>query len=79
MLAGLLELLPWLEQWHNEPDAEFDGAIVAVQFREFLDAECALHGFTYEDLRAWRPAAKSRGQAKKVPPQSRTAEPRESA
>jgi len=58
LLAGLLELLPWLEQWHGEPDADFDGAVPAVQFREFLDAECADHGFTYDDLRSWRPAEK---------------------
>ena len=24
-LAGLLELVPWLKQWHNEPSAEFGG------------------------------------------------------
>jgi hypothetical protein len=60
MLAGMLELMFWLELWHNEPDAEFDGAIPAVQFREFLDAECAEHGFTYDDLRAWRPPERQR-------------------
>src|SRR5690606_40619472 len=64
MLAGLLELLPWLEQWHHEPDAEFDGAIPAVQFREFLDAECAEHGFTHDDLKAWRPEATQRTKKK---------------
>jgi len=68
MLAGILELLPWLKQWHNEPDAEFDGAIPAVQFAQFLDAECAEHGFTFEDLRNWRPQSRSvlRGATKKL-------------
>jgi hypothetical protein len=64
MLAGLLELLPWLDQWHNQPDADFDGAIPAAQFREFLDAECAEHGFTYEDLRNWRPTRTAGGKKK---------------
>jgi hypothetical protein len=59
MLAGLLELLPWLKQWHNEPDEDFDGAVPAVQFAQFLDAECSEHGFTHEDLRNWRPSVKS--------------------
>lgn len=65
MLAGLLELLPWLDQWHGDPDPNLDGAIPAEQFRHFLDAECTEHGLTPADLRAWRPAARSGRTAKK--------------
>src|SRR5690606_10144532 len=64
LLAGILELLPWLVQWHNQPDEAYDGAIPAVQFREFLDAECAEHGFTTDDLRAFRPSEKKRAPQK---------------
>jgi hypothetical protein len=46
MLAGLLELLPWLEQWHGEDGAEYRG---------YLEGECAQAGVTFDDLRAWRP------------------------
>lgn len=66
MLAGLLELLPWLEQWHNEPNDEFGGERMGNYFASFLDGECRQHGLTRDDLRAWRPAAKTRGKAKKA-------------
>ena len=32
LLACLIELLPWLKQWHNEPDATFDGMRTACAF-----------------------------------------------
>jgi hypothetical protein len=67
MLAGLLELLPWLKQWHHEPSAELGGERPSDQFEAFLNAECSEHGFTHDDLRAWRPAAKTRGAAKRKP------------
>jgi hypothetical protein len=57
MLAGLLELLPWLHQWHSDPDPTF-GRSAAEEFEDFLDAECREHGFTRDDLRAWRPPEK---------------------
>ncbi|MCH7572083.1 MAG: hypothetical protein IH891_04140 [Planctomycetes bacterium] len=25
ILVGLSELIPWLKQWHNEPDDDYDG------------------------------------------------------
>jgi hypothetical protein len=59
MLAGLLELLPWLKQWHNEPSAAYDGQRLGDYFEQYLDGEHALHGLSREDLRAWRPVAKS--------------------
>ena len=65
MLAGLLELLPWLKQWHNEPNADLGGEKPSDQFEAFLNAECAEHGFTHDDLRAWRPAEKGRAAGKK--------------
>jgi hypothetical protein len=60
MLAGIIELLPWLEQWHNEPSVEHGGARPSQQFADFLAAECAEHGFTRDDLRSWRPPEKVR-------------------
>ncbi len=66
MLAGLLELIPWLQQWHNEPNDDFGGERMGNYFASFLDGECRLHGLSHDDLRAWRPAAKTRGKAKKA-------------
>jgi hypothetical protein len=64
MLAGLLELLPWVKQWHNEPSAEFEGLRLGDYFESYLDTECRELGLTHDDLRAWRPEAKGRGRAK---------------
>ncbi|GGY73689.1 DNA methylase [Streptomyces omiyaensis] len=59
-LAGLQELQPWLEQWHDEFDANF-GASPAAFFRGDRQMVQGEHGLTDDDLRAWRPAAATRG------------------
>lgn len=57
LLAGLLELLPWLKQWHNEPDA--DGHNWAEVIEGFIDDEARELGLTVEQIRAWTPPASS--------------------
>ncbi|MGP3631819.1 BREX-2 system adenine-specific DNA-methyltransferase PglX [Streptomyces sp. 24-1644] len=59
-LAGLLELQPWLDQWHDEFDATF-GSSPAAFFRGDRQMEQGRHGLTDDDLRAWRPVAATRG------------------
>ncbi|WP_405548380.1 BREX-2 system adenine-specific DNA-methyltransferase PglX [Streptomyces globisporus] len=59
-LAGLLELQPWLDQWHDEFDSSF-GSSPATFFRGDRQMEQGRHGLTDDDLRAWRPAAASLG------------------
>ncbi|WP_428265729.1 BREX-2 system adenine-specific DNA-methyltransferase PglX [Haliangium sp.] len=59
MLAGLLELVPWLKQWHNQPDPAFDDLRLGDYFEQFLEGELSALGLTKDDLRAWRPAKKS--------------------
>ncbi len=56
LLAGLLELVPWLEQWHNEVDPVY-GERMGAYYKGFVSEEARAHGFTLDDLRAWRPAA----------------------
>jgi hypothetical protein len=56
LLAGLLELLPWLEQWHNEVDPVY-GERMGAYYKGFVSEEARSHGFTLDDLRAWKPAA----------------------
>lgn len=56
LLAGLLELVPWLEQWHNEIDPAY-GERMGTYYRGFVNEEARALGFTLDDLRAWRPAA----------------------
>lgn len=63
MLAGLLEFIPWIKQWHNEPSQEFEGLRLGDYFQSYLEGECRELGLTVEDLREWRPEA--RGRSKK--------------
>ncbi|MEV0255367.1 BREX-2 system adenine-specific DNA-methyltransferase PglX [Streptomyces sp. NPDC050732] len=60
LLAGMLELQPWLTQWHNEPDPLFSPT-PAKFFEGDRQMEQGKHGLTDDDLRAWRPAAAARG------------------
>ncbi|MBO0655485.1 BREX-2 system adenine-specific DNA-methyltransferase PglX [Streptomyces triculaminicus] len=59
-LAGLLELQPWLDQWHNEFDPAFSASPAAF-FRGDRQMVQGEHGLTDADLQAWRPAATPRG------------------
>lgn len=56
LLAGLLELVPWLEQWHNELDPVY-GERMGTYYKSFVIEEARNQGFTLDDLRAWKPAA----------------------
>lgn len=67
LLASLLELVPWLELWHNELDPVF-GERMGDYYRSFVTDEARALGFTLDDLRAWKPAATAvkRGRKKKA-------------
>jgi hypothetical protein len=58
-LAGLLELIPWLKQWHNEPDPA-TGERMGNSFSAFLEAECQELGITVDSLQEWTPARTAR-------------------
>lgn len=61
LLAGLVELLPWLKQWHNQPDAE--GHNWAEVIEGFIADEARELGLMAEQVRAWTPpeAVKRKG------------------
>ncbi|WP_240981499.1 MULTISPECIES: BREX-2 system adenine-specific DNA-methyltransferase PglX [unclassified Streptomyces] len=59
LLAGLLELQPWLTQWHNEFDGLYGGSPAAF-FEGYRAAKQGELGLTDDDLRAWRPPAAAR-------------------
>ena len=67
LLASLLELVPWLEQWHNELDPVF-GERMGDYYRGFVTEEARALGFTLDDLRAWKPTvvAAKRGRKRKA-------------
>ncbi|MFI8068888.1 BREX-2 system adenine-specific DNA-methyltransferase PglX [Streptomyces sp. NPDC086033] len=59
-LASLLELQPWLYQWHNESDMLYSGS-PADFFAGYRQQKQGEHGLTDDDLRNWRPQAATRG------------------
>ncbi|KQY36815.1 DNA methylase [Nocardia sp. Root136] len=59
-LAGLLELQPWLDQWHNEIDPNFGIAPSTFLAGDRHDRQSE-HGLTDDDLRNWRPQPATRG------------------
>lgn len=59
LVAGLVELEPWLSQWHAERDTT--GSSPAETITAMVDGELYELGMTRGDVRAWRPAAATRG------------------
>ena len=64
LLACLIELLPWIKQWHNEIDREF-GVRMGEYFEGFLQEESRQMGLTLEQIRAWAPPQRSGGRGRK--------------
>jgi hypothetical protein len=58
-LAGLLDIMPWLKHWHNEPDPA-TGDRMGNSFASFLEAECQELGITVDSLQKWTPARTAR-------------------
>jgi len=54
LLAGLAELIPWLQQWHNGLDPEFNERMGDF-FDVFLQGQLHQHGLTRDDLDRWMP------------------------
>ncbi|MEU5629308.1 BREX-2 system adenine-specific DNA-methyltransferase PglX [Streptomyces tendae] len=63
LLAGLAEVMPWVEQWHDEYDDEWEGN-PAEEFNSALVAGLYGRQLSRDDLAAWRPE-KRRGKAAK--------------
>ena len=64
LLAGIVELLPWVKQWHTEAD-EY-GDTPADHVEEDLTALRNSTGITDSQMREWRPAPTTRGRRKKA-------------
>jgi hypothetical protein len=54
LLAGLDEVLPWVEQWHSEIDPAFGASPFAI-YDGFLEGQLGDLHVPREDLRAWQP------------------------
>ena len=60
LLAGFLELMPWVKQWHGDYDEAWGGN-PAEEDQRWLDDQRLKHQLSLEALRAWRPGAARRG------------------
>ncbi|MDA2806631.1 BREX-2 system adenine-specific DNA-methyltransferase PglX [Nocardiopsis suaedae] len=62
LLAGIAELLPWVRQWHSEPDetGESPADIVEEDLKQLREET----GITDSDMKNWRPTASGRGKRK---------------
>ena len=58
LLANLIEFLPWLKQWHNEPNANFDGLRMGDYFEGFVNEEARNLGKTFAEIMDWVPPKK---------------------
>ncbi len=65
LLAGLLDLSPWLEQWHNDVDPLY-GERMGNYYKGFVSEEARALGFTLDDLKAWMPQASVKRSRKKA-------------
>ena len=63
ILAGVLDLKPWLLQWHNEIDPEM-GERLGEYFVRYAESQCQELGFSPEEVRAWQPPAKATAKLK---------------
>jgi hypothetical protein len=57
VLAGLDQLQPWLDQWHNEIDPDRQQRL-NESIRTFVESEMTQLGITTEKIREWRPPAR---------------------
>jgi hypothetical protein len=73
LLAVLVDLLPWLKQYHGDIDPEF-GISMADSFASFVATEGQRLGKSINDLSAWTPPPKAkrakRARAKRSTPHS---------
>ncbi|MFJ2257462.1 BREX-2 system adenine-specific DNA-methyltransferase PglX [Streptomyces sp. NPDC087844] len=71
-LAGLQELLFWVEQWHPDEAGVYQEALAGWQHEDIF-------AVTSEDLRAWRPAKKTAKRAVRKTPGTKTAKAKATA
>ncbi|MFB4305062.1 BREX-2 system adenine-specific DNA-methyltransferase PglX [Actinomadura sp. GTD37] len=64
LLAGLLDLLPWVEQWHAEADSSYGGS-PAEMIESYIEEVMAVRGLTREGVLGWRPPPPKRGRPRK--------------
>ena len=64
LLTGILELLPWLRQWHNDIHPEYHERMGDF-FQQFAEDEARAMEMTLDEIRAWTPPAQSSAHRRK--------------
>jgi hypothetical protein len=64
LLAVILELLPWLKQWHNEIHPKFQERMGDF-FQQFVEDEARAMEMTVDDIRGWAPPAQARSRGRR--------------
>ena len=65
MVAGLVELVSWLHQWHTDLEPEF-GSSAAQAVTSQIDQFLAELQMTRDDVNAWRPPASTGGRRRRT-------------
>jgi len=65
LLAAMIELLPWLKQWHNDLDPEF-GVPMGDYFEGFVQEEARGLEMTVEEVKGWQPVKRAGGRRRKA-------------
>ncbi|MCK1578688.1 hypothetical protein IVB03_03580 [Bradyrhizobium sp. 168] len=66
LLAGVIELLPWLLQWHNDYNPDL-GARMGDYFVEFVQTEARALGMTEAAVASWTaPPTPRRGRSRRI-------------
>jgi hypothetical protein len=66
LLAGVIELLPWLVQWHNDYDPDL-GARMGDYFVDFVQTEARALGMTEAAVADWTPPpTPRRGRSRRI-------------
>jgi hypothetical protein len=64
LLACVIELLPWLRQWHSEIDPDFDQRMDEF-FAGFVAEEAKALSMTIEEIKAWEPPQRTSGRGRR--------------
>ena len=65
LLAGVIELLPWLKQWHHEIDPEYNQRMDEV-YEGFVTEEAKGLNLTIEEIKAWQPPQRTGGRRRRA-------------
>ena len=64
LLTGILELIPWLKQWHNDIHPEYKERM-GTFFQQFVEDEARAMEMTMDQIRGWTPPAQSSSRGRK--------------